>query len=261
VANDVLDIEPIPANGINTQSRKLNPHRLLKREHIWLWTHHCTEHGVAYVQHPACFFRDLDAGKIDTSPIKEKIAFFDIEASNLKANFGYIFSYCLKPLGAAPIERCLTPTEIRSGRFDERLCGHLCTDLRSFDRVVVYWGKSARFDLPFCRSRVLWHYQQASDKDRRKFIFPEYMALYVEDLYDTVKAKLCLHRRRMETVADFLDVPSKAHRMDYHHWTRAMAGDKDSLDWILAHNREDVETLEALWNILHGFTRRGKVSI
>jgi len=87
------------------------------------------------------------------------------------------------------------------------------------------------------------------------------MEMYVEDLYDTVRAKMCLSNRRMATVAEFLDVPAKQHRFDHVTWRDAQAGDKAALDIVWVHNVEDVETTESLWKLLHRYTPQRKSSI
>jgi uncharacterized protein YprB with RNaseH-like and TPR domain len=42
---------------------------------------------------------------------------------------------------------------------------------------------------------------------------------------------------------------------------KAQAGDKASIDYVLSHNVEDVESLEALWDRLYGNFRINKTSI
>ena len=116
---------------------------------------------------------------------------------------------------------------------------------------MVFWGKDRRFDIPFLRTRALYW----------GLDFPDYKSLVVTDCYDIVKAKLRLHRNRLESVCDAFDIPSKEHRLTPEVWVRAMAGDKKSLDYILKHNREDVISLEAVWKKLERFARNSKVSI
>jgi len=229
--------------------QKLNLKRLTKVQIIWLWEHHCEAHGHRYLEHPQCIFKEQPS--INDERLVERIGFLDIEAGGLVATFNYIFSYCIKEFEGNIIERVVTPKEIRSYDFDKKLMQQFCMDIQKFDRLIVYWGKSYRFDIPFLRTRaVKWGLD-----------FPKYQEKYVTDVFDTVKSKLRLHRNRLETACEFLDIPCKQHRLNPNIWQKALAGDKVSLDWILEHNREDVISLEELWKRLNQFSRHSRISI
>lgn len=263
MANSVLETQPIPQYGINTHARRINPHRLKKADHIWLWTHHCSEHGVAYVQHPSCFFRDMDAGKIDGSPVQERIGFLDIETVDLAASWGFLVCYSHKLIGGDMTSRFVTPSDIRQERYDQRLCEMVCRDLRQYDRLIVFWGKSARrrHDVPFLRSRCLrWEYK-AQEKDKPKHHFPDYMEVYVEDLWDSVSGKLRLHNNKLRTVAEYFGIPAKQTPITPEMKWAMMQGKQDAIDEYVQHCEEDVRTTEEVWKLLQGFSRRGKVSI
>lgn len=230
--------------------KKFNPHRLLKKHFIYIHTHTC-KHYHTYAEHPQCYFDEKPYQKDGNAPGVERVGFLDIEATNLHATFGYTFSYCIKELDGEIYEYLLSPREIRKCIFDRKLIEQLCVDLRRFDRVVVYWGKDRRYDVPFLRTRAVYH---GSD-------FPKYKELVVNDLFDIVKAKLRLHRNRLETACEFFDIPSKTHRLSPTIWQKAMAGDKKSLAWILDHNREDVISTEQLWKKLQIYVRNPDTSI
>jgi uncharacterized protein YprB with RNaseH-like and TPR domain len=204
-------------------------------------------HSHRYIEHMPCYFKE----KPDDGPVVERIGFLDIEATNLHATFGYAFSYCIKELDGPIFGRVLTPEEIRRCIFDKKLIEQLCKEIRQFDRIIVYWGKDNRYDIPFIRTRAVYH---GCD-------FPVYKDLIVNDLYDIVKRKLRLHRNRLETACEFFDIPSKEHRLSPRVWQKAMAGDKKSLEWILDHNREDVISTEALWKKLEIYVRNPNTSI
>ncbi len=226
--------------------QRLNLNRLRKSDIVWLGSNHC-RHKHTYLSHPNCYFVE----KPESGPVIEKIGFCDIEANNLHATFGYIFSYCIKELDGPILERIVSPREIKQYIFDRELIKQFCIDIRKFDRVVVYWGKDNRYDLPFLRTRaVKW----GAD-------FPTYKELVITDVYDMVRRKLRLHRNRLETACDFLDIPCKEHRLNPDIWQKAMAGDKKALDYILKHNREDVISLEALWKRLFDYVRQANLSI
>lgn len=227
----------------------LNLNRLKKDEILWMYNHFC-KHGHRYVEHIACY--EKDRGSLKGCPIsKERVGHCDIEATNLHATFGYIFSYCIKEHHGKMLEYCLSPREIRDAVFDKNLMVQFNRDVRQFDRIVVYWGKNYRFDVPFLRTRASkWSVE-----------FPAYKALFVTDMYDVVKSKLRLHSNRLQTVCEFFDIPCKGHRLNPEVWQKAMSGNKKALDFIREHNREDVISLEGLWDKLEPYFCISRTSI
>lgn len=226
----------------------MNLNNLKKDEILWLYNHRC-KHGSRYTEHPGCYEKEHDKNDAIIKP--EKLGFLDIEASNLNGDFGYILSYCIKEEYGKILEYVLEPNEIRSYIFDKNLSQKLVNDINKFDRLIVYWGKNRRFDIPYVRTRAL-HWDVS---------FPAYKELYVQDAYDIVRPYLKLHRNRLETACEYFDIPAKAHRLNPEVWQKAMAGDKKSLNYILEHNREDVISLELLWHKLNKFVRKAKTSI
>jgi len=226
---------------------RFNPRKMRKKDIIWLFENKCRAHGMPYIEHPNCFEKE----KPETE-LTERVGFFDIEASNLNASFGYMISYCIKDSESDKIyEACVKPSDIRTGIFDKTVVGKLAKDLRRFNRLVVYWGTDRKFDLPFARTRALFH---GAD-------FPLYLEIYATDLYTIVKGKLRLHNGRLQTACDFFGIESKGHRLMPDIWQTAMAGKKASLDYILEHNREDVLSTEALYNKLIPHYRKTQSSL
>lgn len=228
----------------------INFNKLLKQEILWLYNHNCKAHGHRYTEHMHCF--EKERGDIKDCQIQtERVGFLDIETTNLHATFGYIFSYAFKEVGCEPVGRVLRPNEIRKGVFDKILMKEFVANTKGIDRYIVYWGRDGRFDIPFLRTRALhWNLD-----------FPGYRELYVTDAYDAVRMKLRLHRRRLETACEFLQIPCKQHRLNPQVWQRAMAGDQKSLTYIYKHNLEDVYSLEALWLKLERFVRKSRLSL
>ena len=232
--------------------QKINPHRLLKREMLWLMTHYCRHHHT-YASHPNCYFEEKPSDGL----ITEKVGLLDIESTGLKGNWDYVLSYCIKELDGPIYERMITPAEIRGGKFDVELLKKCCKDMRQFDRIVVHFGSDRKHDLPFLRSRCLyWQMKHGIDLD-----FPLYKEVYVSDTYLMAKAKLSLHSYRLESICQHLGIPAKGHRLEPELWQKAQIGDKESLQWILEHNREDVISLEGVWKALIPYYRNSKISI
>ena len=226
----------------------INFNRLLKREMLFLFNHRCKEHGRRYTEHPKCFLKDFK----DKLEQPEVIGFLDIETSNLNADFGYIFCYSIKELDGELIHRSVTPEEIIvKYQFDKNLMKQFNKDIQRFDRLVVYWGKDRRHDVPFLRTRALVH----------RLPFPEYKDKFITDVYDWVRNKCNLSRNRLENIARLLNVPAKQHRLDPVRWNRAQAGHIPSLKWIQKHCDEDVISLEGAFKRLWIFATLSKTSI
>ena len=222
-----------------------NFNRLLKSEILWLYSHYC-KHGHRYTEHPTCFLEERQDGLP-----KERVGFVDIETSNLNADFGWIFCYSLKERGGEMVHRCATPQEVRQYKFDENVIKQFLKDIKGYDRLVGYYSKDRRFDIPFLRTRALkWGLE-----------FPGWRDLLFTDAFDLVKPKLKLHRNRMEVACDLLGIPSKQHRLNPEVWQRAQAGSKEALDYIQTHCDEDVLSLEQVFEKLNIFANQGRTSI
>lgn len=263
-------IQPInrPDKGVFVLKKFFRYEKMNKSHIVWLSKHRCQKHGVPYTSHPACYFTDLEEGLIpQTADTMERIGFLDIEASSLKGTFGYMFSYCIKKLDGEVIKRAIKPKDIQSDPqwLDRGLCIQFCKDVSQFDRLVVYWGKDYRYDVPFMRTRTLhWKEEAIKNEDMelaKQLDFPVQMELYVEDLYDTVKRKFRLHNNRLATFCRFFGIESKGHPLEPDIWNRALAGFPDALDYIMTHNIEDVNSTEKAWKITRDFIKRPNTSI
>jgi len=224
----------------------INLNRLKKSEILWLYNHYC-RHGHRYIEHMNCFLEEKP-----TDIITERIAFLDIETTGLNANWDYIISWAIIDNDGKIYGRVLTRKEVLNWKvLDKKLMKEFSDTIKNFDRVVVYWGKDRRHDLPFLRTRCLkWN-----------VYFPLYKELVVTDMYDIVKSKLRLHANRLENVCDFLGIPAKEHRLDAEMWLRAKLGDKKALDYVWKHNVEDVISLKAVYEKLERYSAKRKVSI
>jgi uncharacterized protein YprB with RNaseH-like and TPR domain len=198
--------------------------------------------GHSYLAHPRCWEREQ--GQL------ESIGFLDIETSNLKADFGIVFSYAIKHRGSDKIEgRVLTAEEMKKGVYDKKLIQEACEDIRKFDRVVGHY--STRFDLPFLRSRALYY----------GLDFPVYKEVKHTDTFFMARSRLCISRRRLETICEFLGIPAKGHKLNQKVWLKALGGDDNAFAYIWEHNVEDVISTEAVWEKLDAFCMTNGTSI
>lgn len=214
--------------------------RLKKSEIVWLHTHRC-RHGHNYLEHYSCF---LDESPKD-SPMNLTMGFLDIETSNLKANMGVIYSYCIKDSASETIyERLITKKELFSDDMDKQVVKSLIKDIQKFDILVTYYG--TRFDIPFIRSRAVHH----------GLDYPSYGENIHIDLYYLIRNKFNLTRNSLKVACQFLLGETDKTIVEYKHWMKAMQGNKEALDYIIEHNRYDVLDLEKLYDKIIPFRKR-----
>jgi uncharacterized protein YprB with RNaseH-like and TPR domain len=161
-----------------------------------------------------------------------RIGYFDIEATNLKADFGVMLSYALKKRGEDEIfSNVIQQEDIDSLKLDAPLVEQCLEDLKKFDMIVTYYGTG--YDIPFVRTRALkWNIP-----------FPEYGALIHHDLYYVAKSKLKLSRSSLENVGKLIGVGDLKNHLEPDIWTQALISEK-ARDYILDHNERDVILLE-----------------
>lgn len=214
--------------------------RLKKSEIVWLSRKRC-RHGHTYLNHYPCYIKE--------NPLREKIGFFDIEASNLEANFGIMLSYCIKTGGKDEILHSVITKKDLSRKLDYEVVKRCVDDLGKYDRIVTFYGK--RFDFPFTRTRAVV----------LGIPFFNYGELIHEDLYFNVRYKFKLHSNRLENACRVLVGQTDKTHIDPAHWLKALQGDKKALDYILDHNKKDVIDLEKLYHKINQFTPKIESSI
>lgn len=220
-------------------------HRLKKTEIQWLSTHYCKAHRHNFLEHYSCYLKE--------HPQRDRTGILDIESSNLKADYGIILTWCIKPLGSPHIhEDFITQRDIKKGRHgdeDRRIVASLIQQMTKFDRLVGYFSK--RFDLPFIRTRAL----------NMGIDFPYFGSIVHVDVFDMVKSRFNLSRKTQENACrNLLGVTEKNH-VDGAVWRDAARGDTRALGYVLDHNRRDVRDLEKLYLKIRDFSQRRDTSI
>jgi len=197
--------------------------------------------------HPNCFRNGLI--KRDDWWHDKKIAYLDIEASDLNANWGLMLSWCLKYRGDDRIRSgVVTKDEIYNFKFDKRIIKELLDELKNVDIVVTYYGIG--FDIPFIRTRAIYY----------GLNFPAYGSMYHWDLFFKVRSKLKTHRKSLEVVTKFYGIEGKTH-LEPDMMFKAQYGHPQALAQLLHHNEEDVKILESLHDLLWSHSKWIKTSI
>lgn len=170
--------------------------------------------------------------------------FFDIEASDLNANFGRMLTFGFKFAGDKKVRIVSLRDYISRGigyhKAERSLLQEMSEVWLSADIVVSWYGEG--FDFRFMNSRLLKHG------------LPPLPRTAHIDLWKTSRYDLHIHSNRLEAASEFFGVNTKT-RLNPDKWLAAREGDSSSLKYIEDHNREDVLTLERMYYILRPLIR------
>ena len=167
-----------------------------------------------------------------------KILIFDIESTNLTANFGFMLCFGYKWRGQKKVH---VPT-IRDfpGKNvvdDSGLVAHVREIINSADLLISYNGR--RFDIPFIDTRCLAH--------RLEPLAP---IPHVDVYMDIARSRLRLHSKRLAAVQEFLETDDNKTPISYKDWVLAASGDKKALKEVRRHCYYDITTLEEVYDRL-----------
>ena len=153
-----------------------------------------------------------------------------------------MLSWCIKGRDNKEVAgACITREELMSDNQDSRIVELLVEEMNKYDVIYTYYG--TRFDVPFIRTRALYH----------NTFFPMHKEKYHKDLYYSVKSKLKLHRSSLQAATEFFGIAGKT-RVKPEHWQKARWGNPESLKYIYDHNVADVKILESLHKKIEEYT-------
>ena len=221
--------------------------RGLTKQQILKFSNQMCDHGHPLIVHTSCLEKAI--GYV------ERVGHLDIETGlSFSADYGMVISWCIKPDGEEIMGDWLQKKDFKTTdeNYDKRILGTCINAMGNFDRLIVYWGKDRRHDIPFLRTRALM----------MGLKFPLYQEQIVNDLYDTVRGKFRFERNSMARACEAFGIKSKAHPIDYKTWKKALVGHSDeSIAYIYEHNKEDVISTEALYQAINHFSSNPKTSI
>jgi len=218
----------------------------LTKQEILRFSKATCEHGHPLLSHTSCLEKAVG--------YTEKIGFLDIETSNFSASFGVIVTWSIKEDFGKIYSGYLEGEDFenKEGHYDKRILKDCIDTMRLFDKLVVYWGRDRRFDIPFLRTRAV---SMGLD-------FPLYQERLVNDLYDIVKNKFKFGRNSLYAACTQLGIVSKETPLSPQTWMDATIGrDRNAMKLILSHNHEDVISTEALWHKINSYASNPKTSI
>jgi len=184
----------------------------------------------------------------------ERIGFIDIEASDLKADYGIITTYCIKDEGSKKIYfDTINKNDIkrwgREAKEDKRLIKNLIKDMSNFDRLVGHY--SCRYDLPFIRTRAIMCGLK----------FPEYGVYTHTDTWMLLRGKFKLSRNSLEAGTRNILGKTRKNHLSLRLRNGCIRGEKWALAATLDHNKRDVLDTQDLYRMIVPFSRKTKTSI
>jgi Predicted exonuclease len=182
---------------------------------------------------------------LNTSTEKAKILIWDIESTGLKGDFATVLCVGYKWFGEKGV-KVISITDYpeafkKDPTDDKRLIKDFMKVYNEADMTIAYFGTG--FDRKMLYTKLLEH----------RLPIPANIPLI--DLFYTVKGNTTLSRKRLATVAEFLELPIQKTPVLGRVWKRAMAGHAPSIKYIIHHCKADVLVLEEAYVRLRPLVR------
>ena len=153
------------------------------------------------------------------------LAFLDIEATNLKADYGSALVVSIKPYN----QTAITFSVLQPGN-DQKIVRQASELLAEYDCWVTYYGKG--FDVPFLNTRLLkWGYKPIPKRPHL-------------DLYFSIQPKLLMSRKSQAQLLGFLQTYEQKMGLSPNVWTDVLH-DPKAMKIMIARCESDVKGLQA----------------
>lgn len=164
-------------------------------------------------------------------------AYFDIETTNLKANFGRILCASVADMyGNVRTFRIDEAPYARSRRRDDIGVAVALRDyLEQFDFIVGWYSKM--FDVPYLNTRLLIGNERPLRQDMK----------HVDAIWKAKKGSLALHSARLDALAKTLRLDVQKSNLDPEIWNDAADGEKYAMDYVVEHCELDVLVLRKVF--------------
>ena len=163
-----------------------------------------------------------------------RILSWDIEASNLSADFGIVLCVGFKEVGVGKphvyniLDYANDGDLIKAEKF---LLKDVSARLLDCDVWLTHFG--TWYDINFVNTRLLYH--------RLPIIPPSFSHI---DTWKVAKNRLKLRNNRLNTISEFLKTEESKNAIKPEQWIRALGGHRPSMAYIVQHCRKDVVVLE-----------------
>jgi uncharacterized protein YprB with RNaseH-like and TPR domain len=167
-------------------------------------------------------------------------AFFDLETTNLKANFGRILCASVADMfgNVRTFRIDEEPWKRERRRDDIALAVGLRDYLEQFDVLVGWYSKM--FDIPYLNTRLLIGNERPLRSDMMHF----------DPIWKAKKGSLALHSARLDAVAKTFRLEVQKTGLDPEIWNDAADGEKEAMDYVVEHCEKDVLVLRQAFHIL-----------
>jgi uncharacterized protein YprB with RNaseH-like and TPR domain len=164
---------------------------------------------------------------------------WDIEASNLAADFGIVLCVGFKEVGVGKPEvlNILNYAGKDLIAKEKKLLKDVSAKLLTADVWLYHFGMY--YDLPFINTRLLYH--------NLPILPPNFSAI---DTWKISRNRLKLRNNRLITISEFMGTEDEKNAIKPEQWIRALGGHSPSMDYIVEHCRRDVLVLEEVYNRL-----------
>lgn len=159
---------------------------------------------------------------------------FDLETSNLKADFSILLSAVIKPFGQEPVVFRADdyPNWEKNRGNDKGITEDIAKELKRHAIVITHYGMY--FDIPFLRAKMVRHGLEP---------LPQMFAI---DSWAIARKNFQVSSRRLKNLARFFRIGEKG-QVEGDLWiAAAYDGDRKAMDEIVEHNIIDCEVLEKL---------------
>lgn len=167
---------------------------------------------------------------------------FDIEASNLNADFGIVLTFGFKFVGRGkPTVLNILDYRTSDGdliKAEKKLLKDVTAALLDSDCWLSHFGSTGLYDLNFINSRLIYHNLPVLPTATHPQI----------DTWKIAKKYLKLRNNRLITISEFLGTEDEKDAIKPEAWLRALGGNRAAMDVIVEHNRRDVLVLEEVYN-------------
>lgn len=159
---------------------------------------------------------------------------FDLETTDLKADFAIILCGCVKPFGKKPIVfRSDDYSSWKDNRSnDKAIVKDISDELRKHAIIMTHYGTG--FDIPFLRAKMM------------HFGMEPLPSMFGIDTYRIAKNNFKVSSRGLKNLVYYAGVGAKG-SVERCQWERAsLDGARDAMDEIVQYNILDCEVLESL---------------